>query len=81
MMPCPDCTTKCPARNTKRTKKFVYRNYYCPCGLSFTSHEKVVRKWARVNPMPAKKAFSGNAARISEMLKAAAVDVAEMEAK
>lgn len=81
MMPCPKCGVKVAARNTKRNKKSVHRNYYCPCGQSFTSHEKITRRWKRVNPMPAKKSLSGNAARISEMLKAAATEVTEMETK
>lgn len=81
MMPCPKCQTKVPARNTRRYARYVSRNYFCFCGQSFTTRERITRKWKRVNPMPAKKTMSGNAARISEMLKAAATDVAEMEAK
>lgn len=81
MMPCPKCETKCPARNTKRNLRSVHRNYYCVCGQSFTSHETITRVWDRINPMPPKKAMSGNAARISEMLKTAATEAAEMEAE
>lgn len=70
MMPCPKCGTKCPARNTSRATGHVYRNYYCRCGKSFSTQERITRSWDRVNPMPIEKPRKGKAARIAEMLKA-----------
>lgn len=69
MMVCPKCTEKVPARNTKRAKNHVYRNYYCRCGKSFATQEKITKVWDRINPMPLKRSLSGDAARIAEVFK------------
>lgn len=73
MMRCPKCQTKVPARNTRRYKRYVGRNYFCSCGQSFTTRERITRKWKRVNPMPLTKSISGDAARIYAEIKAGRV--------
>ena|SRR3990167_7109774 len=50
MMHCPSCGTRCPVNDSKKASHHVWRQYRCNCGLSFHTHEKIIKQYENGKP-------------------------------